>query len=518
MRIGALDLGSNSFHLLVAEARRDGTFEPLVREKEMLRLGDAIGQSGRIGEELADRAVGAVRRFRVVAESVGAEELTAMATSALREADNGVELVDRIEAEAGVRVEVISGLTEARLIFGAVRAAVLIDPGPALALDLGGGSLEVMVGDRSGLAWGTSLRLGVGRLTAELVRDDPLSAADCARVRRRVVGALEPFRETVASLSPRMLVGSSGTLCTLARMADARRSGSVPASVNQLTVDLADLEAVHQELLSLPTEDRQRLPGLDARRADLVPAGSLLLLAAMELFGFDELTVSEWALREGMVLSAIGAHDPADWDPDPRALRLASVLGLCRRCNYGEQHAAQVARLATELFDRTLPLHRLGPEDRELLHYGALLHDIGEHVSTESHDRHTGYLIENGRLRGFDPDEIAALASLGRFHRRGTPKPGYGPFDTLDARWRYRVAHLVALLRVADALDRSHTSAVTGVDVELRGDRVRLRPLGTGDIELEGWGLRRKRGLFEQVFRRRLEVVGEPLAATATAR
>lgn len=507
MRIGALDLGSNSFHLLVVEARSDGTFQPLVREKVMLRLGDAVGGTGRIGPDLSDQAVEAVRRLRVMSDSVGAEELRAMATSALREADDGVGLVERIEAETGVKVQVISGLVEAQLIFGAVSASVLIDPGPALAMDLGGGSLELMVGDRSGMAWAASVKLGVGRLTAELVRDDPLSAADKARIRRRVEATLGPLRDVVAGHSPTMLIGSSGTLCNLACMADAYRTGTVRTSVNQLTVGLEDLEAVHKQLLSLGAEERQKLPGLDARRVDLIATGSMILLGAMEIFGFEALTVSEWALREGMVLAAIGAHDPADWDPEPRAMRMASVLQLCRRCNYGEDHATQVAKLATELFDATVRLHDLGAEDRELLGYGALLHDIGEHVSSEGHELHSGYLVLNGRLRGFAPDEVNALAALARFHRRGTPKADYGPYGALDARWRYRVTRLAALLRVADALDRAHTSAVTGLGVDLRGGRVRLELLGGEDIELECWALRRKRGLFEQVFRRSLEVV-----------
>lgn len=512
MRIGALDLGSNSFHLLVVEARPDRTFEPLVREKVMLRLGDAIGGSGRIGEELADRAVEAVRRLRIMAESAGAEELTAMATSALREADDGALLVERIESEAGVKVHVISGLVEARLIFAAVSASVVIDPGPALALDLGGGSLELMVGDRSGMAWAASVKLGVGRLTAELVRGDPLSAADRARLRRRVESTLDPLAEVIAGHSPRMLVGSSGTLCNLACMADAHRTGSVKDSVNQLTVSLADLDAVHRQLLSLGAAERQRVPGLETRRVDLIATGSLILMTAMEMFGFEHLTVSEWALREGMVLAAIGTHDPADWDPEPGAMRMASVLELCRRCNYGEEHATQVAGLAAELFDATTSLHKLGPEDRELLRYAAMLHDIGEHVSAEGHDRHSGYLVRYGRLRGFSPDEVNALAALARFHRRGTPKADYEPYGALDARWRFRVTRLAALLRVADALDRSHTSAVSGLAVELRGGRVRLRLSGPGDMELELWGLRRKGGLFEQVFHRSLEVLGPPRA------
>lgn len=517
MRIAALDLGSNSFHLLIVEARPDGTFDPLVREKEMLRLGDTVARTGRIDADLADRALEALRRFGALADSLGVDERVALATSALREAENGAELVDRIEAEAGFPVEVISGAREARLIFGAVRASVLIDPGPALALDLGGGSLEVMVGDRARLSLAESLKLGVARLTAELVHEDPLSAADLGRLHHRVEETLGPLIEEVTQLGPRMLVGSSGTLCALARMAAAARTGTVPTTVNQLTVRLGDLQVVHEQLLSLPAAERQRLPGLEARRVDLAPTGSVVLLAIMDMFGFDRLTTSEWALREGIVIEAIGAHDPADWTDDTHGMRMASVLDLCRRCGWQETHATQVARLAIDLFDQTLPLHGLGPEDRELLNYGALLHDIGEHVAVEGHDRHTAYLIENGRLRGFSPEGINILSCLGRFHRRGSPKASFPAFSCLSGKARDRATRLTALLRVADALDRAHAGSVEGIDVELLADRVRLRALSHGDIELERWGLRRKRGLFEEVFARRLEVSAASQACPVVA-
>lgn len=307
MRVAALDLGSNSFHVLVAEVGSDSSFEVLSKDKEMLRLGDEVARSGRVGRESADRAVATVGRFRDLAAALGAREVVAMATAAMREADNGAQLAERMEAETGTAVEIISGHREAELIFGAIRASVALEPSPVLALDLGGGSLEVMVGGPSELSCAVSVKLGVGRLTAELVRDDPPSAADCARVRRRVAEAMAPHAASVADSAPKMLVGSSGTLCTLARMAASARDGAIPPSVHQLRVGRADLAASHARILSLPTAKRRRLAGLDARRADLVPAGSLLLLDLMDRFGMDELTVSEWALREGIVLAAVAA-------------------------------------------------------------------------------------------------------------------------------------------------------------------------------------------------------------------
>jgi exopolyphosphatase/guanosine-5'-triphosphate,3'-diphosphate pyrophosphatase len=508
MRIAALDLGSNSFHLLVVDAHADGTFVPLIKEKEMLRLGDAVGREGRIPDALADRAVATVDRFRKLAEGAGTEEILAYATSAIREAENGGELADRMAAEAGVEVRVISGREEARLIFAAVRASVVIDPGPALCLDLGGGSLELMVGDRAGLRWAESVRLGVARLSAELVNDDPPSADDIRRLRTRITGVLGPLVDDIARFSPAMAVGSSGTLCDLAQMAAARRTGSVPRSVNQLSFTRDDLLPLEEEILRLTAPERARIPGLEAKRADIVPAGLTVLLTAMDLFGFDTMTVSEWALREGMVLDAIPRHEAADWSGDPRAIRATSVLQLARRCNWDEGHSRQTARLALDLFDRTSGLHGLGPDDRELLEHASLLHDIGEHVSTESHHKHSAYLIQHGRLRGFTPEEVDFLAALARAHRGANPRPSHEPFGALDTAARDRVVRLAALLRVADGLDRGRAGAVEGIDVVLDGERARLvARAGGGDITVELYGARRKRELFERTFGRHLDVV-----------
>ncbi len=500
MRIAALDLGSNSFHLLVADAHPDGTFEPLVTERVTLRLADVVARQGSIGKAGSADAVEVVSRFRSLAESVDADEIVACGTSALRDADDSAAVVDHIEAETGVRVRVISGQEEARLIFAAVRASVVIDPPPALALDLGGGSLELMVGDQRGLAWSRSVKLGAARLTAELVRSDPPTGGDLRRLNRRLSSVLNPLTAEITSRRPRVLVGSSGTLCALVRMAAARRTGSIPATVNQLPVRRKDLLAVHEQILSLSGSERQRLPGVDARRADLLPAGSTLLTMIMERCGLDELVGCEWALREGIVLDAIGHHSQADWSGDPRAMRRESVLNLCRRCNWGERHGLQVARLALDVFDATADIHGLGRHEREMLELGALLHDIGEHVSVEGHDKHTAYLITHGRLRGFAPEEVAMLASLGRFHRRGQPKMSFEPFASLSGGKRERVLKMIALLRVADGLDRSHSGPVDAIDVKIESAQVRMLVHARSDVDLELWGLRRKRELFERVF------------------
>jgi len=510
VRIGALDLGTNSFHLLVAEVSPEGGITPLVREKEMLRLGDVVSREGRVPPEDAERAVACVRRMCILAERAGAREVLARATSAFRSAENGAELCDRIEAETGVVVEVISGIEEARLIFSAIRASVVLEPAPALAFDLGGGSLEVMVGDAGGLAYATSVNLGVGRLTAELVREDPPSKGDAKRLRERMIDVLAPVALDVAAFEPKLVIGSSGTLEDLAHMVAARREADVPISLNQLSFTRDEFLPLHEELMTTKAADRRRIQGLDARRVDLIPAGSMFLATAMELFDFEELTVSEWALREGIVLDALRAHAPEDWSDDPRAIRRASVFDLARRCNWPAAHSREVARLALQLFDGTRELHGLDDSDRELLEDASFLHDIGEHVSTDGHHKHGAYLVEHGGLRGFDPEEVHLLAAIVRWHRRGEPKTSEDRFGALDAADQERVRILVALLRIADGLDRGRTQVVDRVDVRVTPSLVLLGVRARGNVELELWGARRKRELFERIFGRELELTTHP--------
>jgi exopolyphosphatase/guanosine-5'-triphosphate,3'-diphosphate pyrophosphatase len=509
MRVAALDLGSNSFHLLVADVQPDGTFTPVAREKEMLRLGDDVAREGRIPEASVERAVGAVRRCKRLADALGAQEVIAKATSAIRSAANGSELVDRIEAETGVEIEVISGLEEARLVFAAVRASVVIEPAPVLGIDVGGGSVELMVGDAAGLRWATSLLLGVGRLTAECVRDDPPSKGDRRRLEERIHESLDPVVEAIRSRGPRLAVGTSGTLNDLVRMAVAFEHGDVelPASTNALRASRVELEALHDGIMGAKTSERRRFAGLEEqRRAELLPAGSTLLITVLELFDLDGLTVSDWALREGIVLDAVRTHDPDDWSDDPRALRRASVAGLARRCNSDVEHTQQVARLALELFDEMASLHGLGERDREMLEFAALLHDVGQHVSRKGHHRHAAYLVEHAELRGLDPSEVAFLAALVRHHRRGEPRLSEPRFAALSEEDRERVRKLAAILRVADGLDRGRQGIVGDVQTDIGTDLVMIRVTASGDPELELWGARRRRDLFEKVYERELEV------------
>jgi exopolyphosphatase/guanosine-5'-triphosphate,3'-diphosphate pyrophosphatase len=362
-----------------------------------------------------------------------------------------------------------------------------------------------MIGDSAGLRWADSVPLGVGRLTAEYVSDDPPSKSERKRLEEHIRGALEPLLPDILSRRPGMCVGTSGTINDLARMAVAQSTGDLPATSNGLRVTRAELRALHDRVMRSKVSERRRMPGLEEKRAELLPAGSMLLITALDLFEVDTLTISDWALREGIVLDAVRSHDPDDFSDDPRALRRAAIANLARRCNSDFAHTAHVTRLALRLFDETRILHDLGPEDREMLEFASLIHDIGQHVSQQGHHRHAAYLVENAQLRGFEPSEVEFLAALLRHHRRGDPKPSEPRFAALSTRNRERVRMLAALLRIADGLDRGRRGVVEDLHADNGADLVVLRLRVQGDAELALWGARRRRDLFEQVFRREIE-------------
>ena len=475
-RFGILDLGSTTFQLLVADGDETGSLTPVLRDRVVLNLGLVLADQGRIPSDVAARAAATARRLREVAMHGGADEIVAIATSALRDSPNRSELDRLLEDSLGMPVEFIDGREEARLTFAGVRASVALEPGAAVLLDLGGGSLEVALADGNGLRWGMSLPVGAGRLTGLLVSADPPSRSDRKAIRRAVEEAMAPIAERIEGDVGRC-VASGGTAGALTRLLAARRWTTLPASLNQMVVPMEDLSAISSELGSLTLAQRLRLPGIDERRAELLPAGGWILTAAARVLGAQELIHSEWGLREGIVLDRLGLADlPA---PTPADLRRRSVERLVAGWSVDVRHPALVGRLAGELLDGLAELHDLNARDRELLVHAALLHEIGNAISPGRYHKHGAYLVENGGLRGFGPDEIAVIASIVRFQRGKEPRDVYAPFRDLPAARRDATVLLTGILRLTHAIGRGDEPETIGTEVEVRPKTIRIGVVGS---------------------------------------
>jgi exopolyphosphatase/guanosine-5'-triphosphate,3'-diphosphate pyrophosphatase len=491
MRIAAIDIGTNSIHMIVVKVRPDLSFEVIDREKDMVRLG-AGGLDGRsLTPSAMSAALQTLAKFKRLAESNKVDEIIAAATSATREAENGGDFIAEVARQTGIRIKVISGTEEARLIHLAAGYGVDVGGSTAAVVDIGGGSVEITLGTATHLTLGKSFKTGVIRLTEHFVKTDPLSARDERRLVKFLNRTMGGYLEQVAKTGFDRVIGTSGTILSLGALA-LTDEGGPPDDLRNERVSAKALRRLRKNLVAADIEERLHMPGLDPRRADLSVAGSVLLDTILRGLGAEDITLCDLALREGLVLDYVHRNSArirkVERYPD---VRRRSVVELGERCGYWSEHAQQVARLALSIFDQTRSVHGLGDREREWLEYAALLHDVGVHISYDRHHRHSYYLIKNGDLRGFDPREIEVIALVTRYHRQATPKKSHEGYGDLNGTLRGTVRVLSAIVRLAEGLDRSHAQALSGIDLFPRGDDYLARLRATGDAELELWAAHR---------------------------
>ncbi|OFW66066.1 MAG: hypothetical protein A2Z12_10255 [Actinobacteria bacterium RBG_16_68_21] len=481
VRTAVLDLGSTTFQLLVADADPEGGLTPILRDRVVLNLGLVLANHGRIPQPEAQRAADTARRLRDVAVRAGADRFVVLATSALRDSHNRGELTVLLEEAVGLPVQFIDGREEARLTLLGVTASVAVDGGPTLLLDLGGGSLEVALTDDTGLRWGRSVPVGAGRLTGMLAGSDPPTREERKAVQAAVKEAVSPFVADIRDFSPARCIASGGTAGALARLLAARRWAIPPASLNQYSFPVADLRALTRRLDSMTLKQRLQLPGIDERRADLLPVGGWVLTTAAATLDVEELVHSEWGFREGAVLDALGIRQ--DTAPSFTDLRRRSVDRLVRMWGEDPRYLDLVAAVAETLFDGTRELHGLGVREREWLGHAARLHTIGSRISPARLHKHGAYLVEHGGLRGFSPEEIAILASVVRFQRGKDPRPVYAPYSGLPAGIKRTCVVLVGIFRIAHAIARGPEDEGLVVTTKLREKGPRIRVAGSSNPE-----------------------------------
>lgn len=498
--LGFIDIGTNSVRLMVARIDSTGTWTTITLQKEPVRLGDReFGAVNQIQPEAMARTVLVCRTFVDLARAHRAEEIVAVATAATREARNRQAFLRMLREEAGLDVHVVSGKEEARLIYLGVLTKVKLGDRRALVIDIGGGSTEVALGDNRGARMLTSLSLGAIRLTAEFpdAAAGPVSAETWRALRRRAKGASALVRRELANHQRDAAFGTSGTIRNLAALA-FRLGKSAEGSPDILRH--ADLRKVARVLRSADLETRRALPGLNPERADIIVAGAAILDALMEDLGLSEIqSLPDCGLREGLVVDYLARSGVARGHD----VRQRSILRLARSTVVDEDHARHVAHLATELFHSAAEsgLHKFGPAERELLGYAALLHDAGTILSYSEHQAHSYYLIRNADLLGFDQREVAIIAAIALFHRKGRPGPRHAAFAELDRRARSIVRKLSAYVRIAEYLDRSHSGAVAHVALtRSSGKALTLEVTPAKDWHLERWRLLDRQSAVEDAL------------------
>jgi exopolyphosphatase/guanosine-5'-triphosphate,3'-diphosphate pyrophosphatase len=514
--LAAIDIGTNSIHMVIARINPElPSFSIISREKDTVRLGEYCNRTGTLTENAMQRAMEALSRCIRIAKTFKAEAIIAVATSAVREAPNGIEFLQQVEQRLGLTVDLISGQEEARRIYLGVLSAIKFDGKPHVIADIGGGSTELILGDGHEPDFLRSVKVGAVRLSQQFLQEDPPTSQQLHALQDYVRGMVEAPIEQIkqmAASQPLRLVGTSGTIETLAMLEVRRRSGEDPLRLHGYTLSYETVKAWVKELSALPLSRRVEIPGLIERRAEIIIAGAVILQEIMRLLGATQVMVCERSLRDGLIVDWMLTHGLIeDRLRYQSSVRRRHVLKLANKYQVEMDYAERVAAFALDLFDQTRgSLHNWGSQERDFLWAAAMLHNCGHFVSHSAHHKHSYYLIRYGDLLGFNEEEIEVIANLARYHRKSAPRRKHENYLRLASdTYREIVADLSPMLRMATALDRTRHGAIQSLRCQFTAAsgarpavmQLYLQPANPTDpCELELWSLGYKKMVFEQQF------------------
>jgi len=516
--LAAIDVGTNSIHMVVVKIQPElPTFMIVDREKETVRLGNFHEDTKNLTQDAMQRAIDALKRCCDIATSYQAEDVIAVATSAVREANNGQEFIERVYQEVGLAINLISGAEEARRIYLGVLSGMEFHGEPHAIIDIGGGSTELILGTGEPHRHLSSTKVGAVRLTSQFVASNPISDIEFTALQAYVRGMLEPtideLRQKLGPDEPMQLIGTSGTIECLAGIVAHKELGMVPAPLNGFRMSFKELSKLVDQLRKSTYTERLAMPEMSSRRAEIIVAGAVILQEAMDMLGAESITICERALREGVVVDWMLVHGLIeDRMQFQKSVRQRSVLKTAKKYKVHIDRAERVAKFAMALFEQTRgTLHNWGTLEQELLWSAAILHNCGHFISHSAHHKHSYYLIRNGELLGYAETELEVIANIARYHRKSAPKKKHDNFQNLPTRYhRQMVTQLSALLRVAVALDRRGIGAVADIHCAYDDKHHTLHMAVKAanfneDCASELWNLAYKKAYFEEVFEVKLQ-------------
>jgi exopolyphosphatase / guanosine-5'-triphosphate,3'-diphosphate pyrophosphatase len=471
--IGIIDVGSNSVRLLVVEMHDHRSWRTLVEERSMTRLAHGMSGTDRLCEEAMERSTRMITQFAATARARGCTALRAFATAAVRDASNGPAFIEMVERQTGLRIELVPASEEGRLSHRSVARAIDLGEAPVAVADLGGGSLEVVLSRKGIITDNVSMPLGVVRVTEEHAAESKESGELVKAMRRdaeRLLRETLPRRRT----RPSLLAGCGGTFTTIATIVSAARGNPIDRSSDAIAsiepISRDEIRATLSRLAAMSDDERSRVAGLPADRADIILAGLAIVDRLTKVLKCEHLVVHAGGIREGLVLKVVrDLLDPIADPPDP-SLLVGDARAVARRCETDMRHAEHVAKLSLQLHHELLE-HRLFRNsshdelDRPLLEAAALLHDSGMLVSYAGHHKHSARIVLNNDLAHVPERLRLILAMVCRHHRKRGPSTSNAAFASLSAGEQDTVLRLSGILRVADGLDRSHAQLVRSLRV-----------------------------------------------------
>ena len=503
LKLALLDIGSNSIHMILTEIQPDFSYKILDRFKDVTRLGEETFKAGRFSPDAIEKGTDVVKNFVALARNRGFTRIEAVATSAVREAANGGHFIETIGHQTGIRIRVVTGLEEARLIYLGVRQSMDFGDRNVLIADVGGGSVELIVGSQKKLLHAASLKLGAIRLKDLYLKHDTPSAGRLERLKEAVEAQLKAALSRFKKVGFDDFVGTSGMIGNLAEIMHLHKTGRPIPQLNLARFSFKDVAAAEKLLVKTPLKQRHEIPGVDPKRTDVLVPAIIVLRTLMERLDIDEFTVSDKAIREGLLHDFIERHrEGIQAEQEIPNVRRRDVLRVARKCQYDPVHTHHVARLCLQIFDQTTPAHKMGEREREWLEYAAILHDVGYLINSRQHHKHSYYLIKNCDLVGFTADEIELIANIARYHRKAIPEDDHRTLKDLPEDLRDTLTVLGGILRVGDALDRSHFGVVQSVRCAMSSDAVDIGLIATDEAALEIWAARERTDLLSQGLKR----------------
>ena len=498
-RVAAIDIGTNSTHLLVASVDTTlRTFSIEQAEKSTTRLGERDPETGELTAAAMQRSYDTLRRFRDLANSHQVEQIVTAATSAVREAPNGRDFLQKIQDGLGLEVDLVSGPEEARLIYLGVLSGMSFGDRPHLLLDIGGGSTELILADGRDARALTSTRVGAVRLQRDFVKDDPIPPQRRSFLQAFIQGSLEPAVDKVhRRIKPGeipVLVATSGTAMAIGALA-ASEDDRPPLKLHGYRVSRQRLDRVVDKLVTMTPDQRRDLSPINDRRAEIIVPGALILQTTMQMLGVDELVLSERALREGLIVDWMLRHGLLeDRFSFQSSIRQRTVIHQVQRFAVNQHRAERVAAHALTLYDSTRGvMHQDDGQGRELLWAAAMLHACGQHINLSAYHKHSWYLIRHGELLGYSEAEHLMVAAIARYHRRSLPKKRHDSWQALVTRENRRlVSDMALMLRLAAALDRRPEPVVKSLQIETSPGALHLVLVPerlNQNLSLEQWSL-----------------------------
>ncbi|MGI9035725.1 MAG: HD domain-containing protein [Pyrinomonadaceae bacterium] len=494
-KIAAIDIGSNSIKLAVIEAAASDSFTIIAQERERVRLGEETLRKHLLSSEAIARSIEAVAKFRSIAESRAVETILAVATASVREADNAADFVREVEQKTGVRVEVLSPIEEARLIGIAAAESFNLKKGTLLNIDIGGGSTELSLMRDGAPDKLFSMKLGAVRLTEKFIFSNPPKEREIKNLRAEIESANERPRRELKNERWNLFSGTSGTILNLATLLNFQTNG-------KSEIQFKKLVALNEMLARISLTERAKLPSISLQRAEVIVSGGQILEGVMRALKIETLAPSNFALREGVIIDYLREMETESLPPVPDVEdnTLRGVFAIGRRFGYEESHALQVSSLAEKIFDALALSFTLKRHQRTLLSAAALLHDVGSHISSEAHHKHSFYLIKNSEITGFSEPEKQIIALVARYHRGSLPKEKHIDFTALNEQDRETVWKLGAILRLAEGLDRSYESRIKDLTFRREKQSLVLEIFSDENIEREIEAAELKKDMFETAF------------------